>query len=187
MGDIGAGIAIAVVAGIVVAVVSFILRRLGAGLDRWHATSSSRQAAELESDLARIADTRDFWLDLVALLQKAARNDWDAGARVLRDGLEAHRYPRAEPGLASDPDLIRAMTTTIPQVFERLGKVPRDLADELDLVSNVVRRAASRQEAHRRRTGHLLSRHQTQQAHGRVATVRTTPIRTGVVYPPTDS
>lgn len=47
------------------------------------------------------------------------------------------------------------MTTTIPEVFENLGKVPRDLADRLDHVTNVIRRAAARQEALRRQEGEL--------------------------------
>ena len=47
------------------------------------------------------------------------------------------------------------MTTTIPEVFEHLGNVPRNLADELDVVTNVIRRAARRQEKHLRATGEL--------------------------------
>lgn len=137
-------IVVAVFASLIAAAIAWLAKgSIGALLRRIGRRASD--PAERELQLAAIADTRDMLLDMLSIVQAMARRDWSAAARAA-EVWQGKRYPRADPDLIADGDLVAALTGTVPDAIAHGVTVPRDLADELERVSNVIRRAMTRQE-----------------------------------------
>jgi hypothetical protein len=113
---------------------------------------AAREEARQELELSSIADTRDQLLDLIGLLEAVIHRDMrKAQAALARQGEQ--RYPRARPELIADPELVTAISDTVLRAYENLLRMPADLAERVDDVPGVIRRAMRDQEL-RVRTGH---------------------------------
>jgi len=136
---------------LVASVSATLIAALAAGVVAYNlGRRAAREEARQELELSSIADTRDQLLDLMALLEAVVHRDMrKAQAALARQGEQ--RYPRARSELISDTELVTTITETVLLAYEHLLRIPPEIAERMDDVPAVIRRAMRDQELRVRR------------------------------------
>lgn len=113
---------------------------------------SARRDRLAALDRSAIADTRDWLLDLLDVFASASDGDWWTTWKQGR-AIRRKRYPRQYIELVADDQLIDELATTLPEAYEALPRVPRELAARAGAIRFVVNRAMLEQERELARSG----------------------------------
>jgi hypothetical protein len=124
----------------------------GIWLGHWLGHRASRDERLRQLELSAVADTREWLLDIVDTFGLAVNRKW---VRVWIRGTrsELKRYPHNMPQLIVDPELLKELTTTLPEGYEAFPRVSRALADRLNAIRWVIQKAMMEQEREIAKTG----------------------------------
>lgn len=98
--------------------IGFLIGRLSSALDRQDRVDDEHSRSLREVWMRAIADTREQFLDILALVEVIADGDVTRGLLVAQR-YYSNRHPAAWADLVADPDLVDELCTTFPEIMER--------------------------------------------------------------------